>query len=378
MRILVLNYEYPPLGGGAGNATHFLCGEWGKCGITVDIVTTWFTGLKISEKESENVTVHRVHSLRKRAEQSNPLEMMSYVRKCFLKAKDLCSNNKYDRIISFFAIPTGLAAHRLSLYTGIPYIVLLRGGDVPGFLPKQLKFFHAVTWFWTKKIWRRAERVIANSVGLQKLAQKTGSRIGVSVEMIPNGVDTEFFKPVQLPGTQPYTFLFVGRFSEQKNIFYLLDQFEKVMIDRNIKLILVGDGPEKRNIEKKVSSSDVLRGSVTLHPWSTKEKLLGYYQSAHCFVNPSLYEGLPNTVLEALACGLPVIASDIGGNNELVIHGENGFLFSLNELDCLKNVIEKIIGITAINNMGTFSRNSIVDRFSWMSAAKQILADRKL
>ena len=108
MRLLVLNYEYPPIGGGAGNATWFLCREWGRQGHCVDIITTWFAGLEETLKESELVTVYRVKSLRKKSEQSNPFEMMSYVLKGHARSLELLRKNRYDRIIAFFSIPSSL------------------------------------------------------------------------------------------------------------------------------------------------------------------------------------------------------------------------------------------------------------------------------
>ena len=186
MRFLVLNYEYPPLGGGAGNATYFLCREWARMGIVTDIVTTWFPGLDQETCESALVTVHRVRSRRKKAAQSNAVEMLSYVAQGYLKARVLCERHAYDRVVSFFAIPCGMIALRLNQKLAIPYAVLLRGGDVPGFLPRELAFYHRLTMPLTRRIWRNADRVVANSRGLQELASVTGRRIGVTVDMVPN------------------------------------------------------------------------------------------------------------------------------------------------------------------------------------------------
>jgi glycosyltransferase involved in cell wall biosynthesis len=373
MRLLILNYEYPPIGGGAGNAAWFLCREWGRQGHYVDIVTTWFAGLDETSKESERITVHRVKSLRKKNEQSNPVEMLSYVLKGYGRAYDLLKDNQYNRIIAFFSIPSGIIAYRLWKRKGIPYIVLLRGGDVPGFLPGQLGLFHWITLPFTKKIWRRAGCVIANSTGLAGLAAKTARKIDVLVDIVPNGVDTDFFSPAPYFPAGPFTFLFVGRFSVQKNILVLLDQFEKYVGHSGGRLLLVGDGPKKKDIERRVASSPVLIHSVTLYPWCSKEALLRFYQLAHCFVNPSLYEGLPNALLEAMACGLPVIASNVGGNNELVKPAINGFLFDLSYPDSLGKSMQDIIGCGCVKVMGEASRRTAMECFSWAKSAAGIV-----
>ena len=101
MRLLILNYEYPPLGGGAGNATYFLAHQWGKQGHEADIVTTRFEGLEEISRDSDHVTVYRVDSRRKRIDQSNQLEMMSYVMKARSKSLQLCRTFPYDKVISF-------------------------------------------------------------------------------------------------------------------------------------------------------------------------------------------------------------------------------------------------------------------------------------
>jgi glycosyltransferase involved in cell wall biosynthesis len=311
--ILVLNYEYPPLGGGAGNATHFLCREWSKMDLGIDVVTTWFPGLDEIEKTSDRTTIYRVRSRRKRMEQSNPLEMLDYMVRGYRKARDLCRRRSYDLTVSFFALPSGWIAYRLFRRAKLPYIVLLRGGDVPGFLPDQLALFHRWTLPLTDRIWKGAGRIIANSAGLRALAMETGRRLGISVDMVPNGVDADFFQPGDRRNHgKPFTFLFVGRFIVQKRLLSLIEQFEKHIAPHGAVLALVGDGPEKGSLVNRIRSSRLLSSTVTLHPWSDKEALLAFYQNAHCLVHPSSQEGLPNTLLEAMACGLPVIASNIG------------------------------------------------------------------
>ncbi|OGV73065.1 MAG: hypothetical protein A3K19_00965 [Lentisphaerae bacterium RIFOXYB12_FULL_65_16] len=373
MRFLVLNYEYPPLGGGAGNATYFLCREWARMGIVTDIVTTWFPGLDQETCESALVTVHRVRSRRKKAAQSNAVEMLSYVAQGYLKARVLCERHAYDRVVSFFAIPCGMIALRLNQKLAIPYAVLLRGGDVPGFLPRELAFYHRLTMPLTRRIWRNADRVVANSRGLQELASVTGRRIGVTVDMVPNGVDTGFFSPSPVEKPAVFTFLFVGRFASQKNLLHLMDQFERLLSRHPARLVLVGDGPDGARLQERVRSSPRLFSSVTLFPWTTRDEVRQHYRNAHCLVNPSLCEGLPNTVLEAMACGLPVVATNVGGNNELVQHGANGFLFEVGDDNGLECQMCAVMSQPASVEMGLRSRAIAAERFSWESAARQLL-----
>jgi glycosyltransferase involved in cell wall biosynthesis len=375
MRILVLNYEYPPLGGGAGNATYFLSREWGRMGIVADIITTWFKDLDEITHESDNVTIYRVKSKRLKASQSNPREMISYIFKAYKKAIDLLAVNTYDLTISFFSIPSGIISYRLYTRFKIPYYVLLRGGDVPGFLGKELECMHTLTMPITKLVWKHATRIIANSRRLADLAEETAAQLGRSVEIIPNGVDTTQFFPDTSKHRSTFAFLFTGRFAKQKNLELLLQQFDRALQQCNARLILTGDGPLRETLISLCNSSEQLSQHVEIRPWAQKNELLSLYQSAHCFINPSIDEGMPNAVLEAMACGLPVIASNIGGHAELIEHNKNGYLFNLYEPDKIHYYILEMVNNIHYTAMASYSRTIAETRYSWLKTSQLMIKD---
>ena len=133
---------------------------------------------------------------------------------------------------------------------------------MPGFLRKELGFFHTISAPIARPVWRQAACIIANSKSLQSLATVTAHRLHRTVEMVPNGVDIEFFKPATDLRNDQFTFLFSGRFVPQKNLLFLLRQFESLAESNPVKLLLVGDGPEKKAIEKKINSSKQARCSL--------------------------------------------------------------------------------------------------------------------
>ena len=94
------------------------------------------------------------------------------------------------------------------------------------------------------------------------------------------------------------------------------------------------------------------------------------YQSADCLVNPSFYEGMPNVVLEAMASGLPVIASKVPGNDALVVDGETGFLFDLQEPDGLLAALRRMDDVDLRRRMGVNGRARAMAEFSWRSVAQ--------
>lgn len=175
-------------------------------------------------------------------------------------------------------------------------------------------------------LWPLSSHIICNAEAIRaKLVEKHGvqeSRISV----VPNGVDTDFFTPDSTQVFTSPTILYAGRLVKQKDPLMLLEAFcliHKVMPDA--KLLIVGNGSlrvqldqfiKHHSLEKHVS---LIRGTVDI------EK---YMQQASIFLLPSLYEGSPNILVEALACGVPVVATRTSGIPELVEHGMNGYLVS--------------------------------------------------
>jgi glycosyltransferase involved in cell wall biosynthesis len=109
---------------------------------------------------------------------------------------------------------------------------------------------------------------------------------------------------------------------------------------------------------------------VRLTGWSNRAQLRLLYQKADFLINPSLYEGLPNVVLEAMASGLPVIASNVAGNRELVIHESTGFLFNIGDTEGFLSVLTKTLNYGAkARDMGNEARRTVMQMYSWVAVA---------
>jgi glycosyltransferase involved in cell wall biosynthesis len=103
--------------------------------------------------------------------------------------------------------------------------------------------------------------------------------------------------------------------------------------------------------------------------------LVDLYHRADCFINASLYEGISNSMLEAMACGLPVVASNVSGNNELVIDGETGYLFDLSLPDrCGDSLVRLAADRSLAVRLGTQARRRVATMFSWNRVSDEYLS----
>ncbi|MCS6862860.1 MAG: glycosyltransferase family 4 protein, partial [Abditibacteriales bacterium] len=220
MKILIINYEFPPLGGGAGNASYHIAQSLARLGHEVAVLTSGFRGL--ARKETlEGFTVHRVPVVRRHQDHCSPPEMLTFILSGCYHAPRLVREFQPEVAFAFMTIPSGPVALWLKKIKRLPYLVLLRGGDVPGFLPEQLATYHRLTRPLIHRIWRESLRPVANSEGLKRLAQRSAPQMDFAV--IPNGIDAARYQPSPNGAARGRVrLLFVGRLSVQKDLPTLL------------------------------------------------------------------------------------------------------------------------------------------------------------
>lgn len=369
MKILIICHEFPPFGGGAANATFYLAKHLANKQNKITVVTSRFKGGYAGEV---NFNVVYLPVLRRYADRASPLELLSFALSGIFYSLFCVRNKDYNVCIAIHGIPGGWVGLLIYKLFRIPYIVSLRGADVPGFLPESFDSLHKKVIFLTRIYWKNAVLIIANSTGLKELADLTAKPIHKDVKIIPNGIDLQMFKPDNsLRENGSIRIVFSGRLTLQKGLDNLLLALKESRgkIKNKFSLKVIGDGPLKERLIKNASSL-IREGAVIFCGRIAKEELLIEYKRAHIFILPSLYEGMSNSLLEAMACGCMVIASDIAGNNELVKEGENGFLFEPND----KNQLREIL-ITTLNNkkdiieeMGSRSRR-VAEKYDWDTVA---------
>lgn len=166
---------------------------------------------------------------------------------------------------------------------------------------------------------------------------------------IPNGVDTTRFCPrehaIPRSGGQIGTpdekiILYTGRLSPEKGVDFLIRAFSKVHMRMPVQLFILGDGSEKKNLEKLIQQCHV---ENKVHLMHAVENVVPFLQSADVFVLPSRFEGLSNSLLEAMACGVPVIATRVTGTSEVIQDGVTGMLVEYNDTESLANTLMFLI-----------------------------------
>lgn len=349
MRILMLNYEFPPLGGGAGNANYYLLKEFAKHeDLHIDLVTSSPDKFKV--EFSENIRIFKLDVKKKGVHYWRMTEIALWSLKALLFSRKLAKKNDYDLCHAWFGWPGGFVAYLL----GLPFIVSLRGSDVPGYNPR-LKILDMFLFKpLSKLVWGKAKEVIANSSGLKSLAQKTKK---IPIKVIYNGVDTKEFKPGKSSGKR---LISTGRLIERKGYHYLIEALRGL----DFSLTLIGEGNMENSLKKQAQNLDVeFKGAVS------HEKIAKELSKADVFVLPSLNEGMSNSVLEAMASGLPVVVTDVGGTKELV--KGNGFVVKRADAKELKKALKRYQNNPELITKHGKKSRELAEKMSWQNVAEE-------
>jgi glycosyltransferase involved in cell wall biosynthesis len=211
-------------------------------------------------------------------------------------------------------------------------------GDVPGGVPEKTR-----KWFrWleplTRPIWKRAKRVVAVSEFTRQLALQHYS---VNVQVIPNGADVKHLAPSEIKVNIPPRLVFAGRFVYQKNPIVIVQILSKLK-DLNWQCSMLGDGPLFEDVKREIEKSDICE-RFDLPGWVTPEQVLDQFSKSDILFMPSFSEGLPVVGVQALAKGLAIVASRIGGFLDLVDENQNGYLIDVQDQSAFAEILRKLI-----------------------------------
>ncbi len=431
MRILLINYEFPPIGAGGGKASQKIAETLVELGHSVRVVTarptqlyslsgnlmllagigfwiylayikinfgkdisdhgftllgtlllligfilrntalTWeltspVRGLK-SLEFINGVEVHRVPVSRRRQDYCSILEMATFV----LSAAWYCLRSvgefQPDLVHIFFVVPDGPIGWLLKRTHQLPYILSLRGADVPSDEVKRFatpyKFLRPAV----AALLHDADAVVAVSNGLRSYAKQVTPDL--PIEVITNAIDLSIFRPpLHRPQAEIVRLIYVGRLTAPKSPERLLQALAILRTlgeTQPFVLEFAGEGEQRALLERMVIELDLTK-YVCFSGWVEHAKLLKHYHQADIFVTATTWEGMPNTVLEAMATGLPIVGTHAPGLDQLVTDGRNGYLVPPKDPDTLADRLYRLINNPfERQRMGRESRKIAEREFSW-------------
>ncbi|HXK61035.1 MAG TPA: glycosyltransferase family 4 protein [Acidobacteriota bacterium] len=327
MRILLFCYEYPPIGGGGGVGAQQYAEAWVRAGHEVTVVTSRAPGLAARELVGGVDVVRVFAGSRKDRATASFLSMALYN---FTGALHLAANwrklRRFELINTHFAIPSGPLGWLAAKAFRLPHVLTIIGGDI--YDPSKRSSPHRFAALRVVNSWimNSADRVIAISSDTRKRAEEH-YRVRNKIEVINYG-----FTPlppaeeIRLPeplDPRCFYLIGVGRLVSRKG-FDVAIRALRHLPDR-IHLLLVGDGPLEKDLRLIAQREDV-SDRVHFLGFLPRAEIQCLLRMSQCFVLSSWHEGLGIVVQEAMDAGLPVVATNNGGQVDLIRHGHNGFL----------------------------------------------------
>lgn len=370
MKILILNYEFPPLGGGAGIVTKHLMDEFVKLGHQVTLVTTWFHGEEEFYRD-EQVTIIRLKSKRAKAYASNPAEMYSWMKKAKRYADRHHFIAEHDVCLANFTLPGGEVADHIRELFGIPYVVLSHGHDIPWAHPSIMFFWHLLCYPWIKRICMHSSYNIVLSDQLKPMADRLTSDRHQSKNLVfNNGLYVDHFRK-SFSG-EVLKIVFVGRLVQQKSPMVFLQAIRHInAMNIPYEVSILGDGALRDKMEEFILSNRLIH--VNLRGKVSHADVFRELTSSHVLISSSESEGMALAILEALSAGVYVVATPASGNRELIIEDVNGNLVEFNKPDAIAEKVRLFYEdkFTKQYSYPDDYLKKMEDRYAWSSIAKR-------
>ncbi|MBN1126423.1 MAG: glycosyltransferase family 4 protein [Sedimentisphaerales bacterium] len=359
MNILMLNYEFPPIGGGAAPVTLELCRHLVKLGHEVDVVTMRYQDLPALEV-IDGVRIFRTWALRRRPDLCRTHEMASFLAGALFKTLRLAKQRNYDVIHCHFIIPTGPLAWAVARRRNIPLLITCHGSDVPGYNPDRFQWIHRLLRPFWRGLVRRADMLVSPSHALRELLRRYCP--GVDVQLIPNGISLSRFQS----GPKEKSILLCSRLLPRKGFQYVLQAVHDLALDWQVNV--VGDGPFRAELEQLAQGS---KTPVRFWGWLDQRspQFRHLYETGSIFVFPSEAENFPTVLLEAMSAGMAIIASAAGGCPEVV--GPAAILVEPGDVAGIRDKILELTGSPQRRQELSLAALQRVELFGWPGVTKQ-------
>ncbi len=273
-----------------------------------------------------------------------------------------------DLVLGYWVYPDGFAALRVARSLGVPCVIGALGSDI--------HVRSGLNTLLTRRTLTGADAVVTVS---EAMRQATITEFGVqpaNVHTVVNGFNTSVFGPADQGearrrlgvGSDERVVVYVGRFVEAKGLRELVEAARRLAAaDERFRLVLVGDGGMKAELGTLIEAAG-LAGKVYLPGGLPPEQVAQWICAADVLTLPSWSEGYPNVVVEAVACGRPVVATDVGGTRE-IIHADNGILVAPRNVEQLFGGLQRALG-----RSWNHAAIAAAMRRSWSDVAVETLA----
>lgn len=288
--------------------------------------------------------------------------------------KQLHTKEKFDVIYANDFFPDVDIATKLSDILGIPTVGVCVGIDV-----NQTAQSNSILRNHFIQVSKSVSGIISRGEGVAQLVRQIAKRDSLCVYGV---VDFEKFHPVEdkskvrdelsLSKNCIYL-LYVGYLDRQKGLYELLDTFSQLKDNSRVKLVLCGDGSQREGLKKYAVEKDI-NDSIIMAGTVAPEQMNKWMQASDVFVLPSHSEGMPNVVMEAMSCGVPVVATKVGGLPDAVGDSEGAILVEPKDVKNLCYAIDRIISNYDLRiQMGKAARRLAKEKFGVKQNAKRII-----
>lgn len=359
MKIALISEKYPPDAGGLAVSVERLAQLLSDAGHQAHVVTLT-GGMEPGRRASgelRGVPVHRLGTYRR--SDDTLAAWFDYI-------VHLHANFHFDLLHAYYITQTGFVTVYAARYLGLPGIVSARGNDLDRAVFDPGKAAHALYAL------QNASAVTANSHELARKAQALAP--GLRVDCIPNGVDAVQFQPqprdaalsASLSLENETVIGFSGEARSKKGLAIMLLAFQQVAGQCPACLLLAGgvrSGEDRDLVKIFQKQNPDLRLVVT--PFVPLEHMPAYYSLMDVLIMPSQRDGLPNALLEALACQRAVIATPVGGMLDVIVDGENGLFVPPGDFQALADGIIALLGDPERReNLGENGRKTVLEHFT--------------
>jgi glycosyltransferase involved in cell wall biosynthesis len=272
----------------------------------------------------------------------------------------------FDVLHAYFLTQAGFVAAYAGKYLRVPSVVSIRGNDIERAPFDPSRFSHVMYTL------QNASAVTTNATVLREKAKAFVDR---EIALTPNGIDSDIFRPMEKNtalmealglGASDKIIGFVGALREKKGLASLLLAYAQVIKTLPASLLIVGEvrgGEDKKRFDELRSS--IPNAKIVVTGYVSNHDLPSYYSVMDVLVHPSLRDGMPNAILEGMACGKTVIATRAGGAMDMLHDGKNGRLVSINDLSSLTKMIQEVLSDKLLQSrLGAAARQTILDKFT--------------